>query len=261
MLLKTSSLKGLPLKAYDGEIGSISDVLFEDDTWRVRWLVVDTGSWLMGRKVLLPASHIHGPRGEASAIDVDLTKKQIEDSPGSGTDLPVSRQVEMSLYESYGWDPYWTTPGMPYVAGTAYPVLPAAPVPATGGAPALGALPAATQNQVPEVGKAADEQGDPHLRSANEVIGYYIHARDGDIGHVEDIVVEGDDWSIHSVIVDTKNWWPGRMVLIQPDWLESISWSERYVHLFRTRDEVKRADEYDPLRPENDRSEHRSMPS
>ena len=247
MFVRISSFEGLSIQARDGEVGSISDVLFEDDTWRVRWLVVDTGSWLMGRRVLLPASHVEAPEVGAASISVDLTRKQVEDSPGSGIDLPVSRQMEASLYESYGWAPYWSTPGMPYVPATAYPVLPVAPVPATGGAPALGVSPTAAQGKTP--GADGEQTGDPHLRSADEVTGYYIHARDGDIGHVEDILVEGRDWSIGYFIVDTKNWWPGKMVLVHPDWIERVSWEERLVHLSRSRDEVKMAPEYNPHRP------------
>jgi hypothetical protein len=248
MLLRISSLRGLTIQAFDGDIGSISDVLFEDDTWRVRWLVVDTGSWLMGRKVLLPVSHTKAPGAGAESIAVDLTREQVENSPGSGVDLPVSRQMETLLYEAYRWAPYWSPPGMPFVSAAAYPVLPAAPITAAGGAPALGATPTAAQASMPTV-DGREKRGDPHLRSAGEVSGYYIHAHDGEIGHVEDMLVEGRDWTVGYFIVDTKNWSPGRMVLVQPDWIESVSWEERLVHLSRSRDEVKMAPEYDPNHP------------
>jgi sporulation protein YlmC with PRC-barrel domain len=247
MLLRISSLRGLPIQARDGEIGRISDVLFEDDTWRVRWLVVDTGPWLFGRKVLLPASHVSAPEAGAESIAVDLTQEQVEGGPGSGVDLPVSRQMETLLYEAYRWAPYWSPPGIPYVSATEYPVLAATPTSATGGAPALGATPAAHGN-TPK-GDESEKRGDPHLRSAGEVAGYHIHARDGNIGHVEDMLVEGSDWSIGYFIVDTKNWWPGRMVLVQPGWIEAISWEERLVHLSRSREEVKSAPEYNRYQP------------
>ncbi|MFC1458556.1 PRC-barrel domain-containing protein [Microvirga arabica] len=248
MLLRISSLRGLPIQARDGTIGSSSDVLFEDDTWQARWLVVDTGSWLMGRKVLLPVSHTTALGAGDESIAVDLTKQQVEDSPGSGVDLPVSRQMETLVYEAYRWAPYWSPPGMPFVSTAAYPVLPAAPIPAAGGAPVLSATPAAAQGSMPTVDEN-EKRGDPHLRSADEVAGYYIHARDGDIGHVEDMLVEGSDWTIGYFIVDTKNWWPGKMVLVHPDWIEAVSWEQRLVHLSRSRDEVKMAPEYDPSQP------------
>ena len=56
MLTNASLIKGCTVAASDGHIGSVSDFLFDDSTWLVRWLVVDTGNWLSGRKVLLPPS-------------------------------------------------------------------------------------------------------------------------------------------------------------------------------------------------------------
>jgi len=247
MLLKTSSLNGLSIQARDGQIGRVSDLLFEDDTWQVRWLVVDAGPWLFGRKVLIPVSHLSPVGRGATSIPVDLTRKQVEDSPGSGTDLPVSRQMEMATYDHYGCAPYWSTPGMAYIPAIAAPVLPAAPSPATAGAPAFGALPRNNQDASP--GAEADRRGDPHLRSAREVTGYSIHASDGDIGHVEDLLVESDGWSIHQFIVDTKNWLPGKRVLIEQDQIADIRWEERAVYIGQTRNEVKGAPEYDPSQP------------
>jgi uncharacterized protein YrrD len=247
MLFRASSLKKLSINARDGEIGSVSDLLFEDDTWRVRWLVVNTGSWLFGRKVLLPASHV-GPSGPgATSITVDLTREQVENSPGSGVDLPVSRQMETSIYASYGWAPYWSSPGMAYVPATAYPVLPAAPSAVTAGAPALGAVP--VESGMDRASAGEQQSGDPHLRSAAEVAGYYVRASDADIGHVEDLLVDGSDWLIRYFIVDTKNWWPGKMVLVATDRVDGIYWTDQIVHTSQTREEVKRAPEYNPAQP------------
>jgi hypothetical protein len=84
MLLKASTITGCSIEAKDGEIGSISDLLFEDDSWSVRWLVVDTGTWLSGREVLLPTSHLMTATAGVTAIPVELTKDQVKDSPNSG---------------------------------------------------------------------------------------------------------------------------------------------------------------------------------
>ncbi len=256
MLLRTSSLQNLSIDARDGEIGSVSDLLFEDNSWRVRWIVVSTGSWLFGRKVLLPASHVASSKPGASSISVDLTREQVETSPGSGVDLPVSRQMETSIYDSYGWAPYWSTPGMAFIPATAYPVIPAAPSVATAGAPTLGAVPA--NGSVNSSRNGEQQSGDPHLRSVKEVTGYYVHASDADIGHVEDLLVDGRDWLIRYFIVDTKNWWPGKMVLLATGSVDDISWTEQTVHTSETRDEVKRAPEYNPARPIDRASIHES---
>ena len=242
MLLKASTITGCSIQATDGEIGSISDLLFEDDSWSVRWLVVDTGSWLSGRRVLLPASHLMPTGVGESAIPVDLTREQVKASPDIDVDKPVSRQLESSVYGYYGWAPYWPTAAGAYVppvgfagAGVGYPL--------TGVPPGAGAP--GTRSSIET---ETEPKGDPHLRSLDEVTGYYIRGTDDDVGHIEDFLVDGDDWTIRYLIVDTRNWWPGKQVLIAPDWIEDIGWTDETVRVGRTRQEIKDAPEYDPTR-------------
>jgi hypothetical protein len=233
VLLKTSSLRTFSIQARDGEIGGITDVLFEDNTWKVRWRVVDTGSWLAGREVLLPTSHLGPLQPGASSVPVDLAKRQVEESPGGGIDLPVSRQMERSLYSYYGWAPYW-----PVGDGAAY----VPPLALTAAPPAIPAAAGGTTMQNPS------ESGDPHLRSVDEVTGYYIHAHDGEVGHVEDFLLDGSAWAIRYIVVDTRNWWPGKKVLIAPDWIDGIDWAHRLVRVVRTRHQIRHAPEYDSHR-------------
>ena len=226
MLWKSSVISGFGIGASDGPIGSVSDLLFDDTNWALRWCVVDTGSWLSGRKVLLPPSAVGVPDPDRRAFPVDLTRKQVSDSPVFDSDAPVSRQLEASVYGHYGWSPYW------------YPGY---------GLGILGAVPIA-QSQPP--GYRADGSdptiGDPHLRSANEITGYYVRASDDDIGHVEELLVDIESWDIRYFVVDTKNWWPGKKVLVAPQWFKEVSWSDRTVHVSLTRDQVSKSPEYDP---------------
>ena len=90
-------------------------------------------------------------------------------------------------------------------------------------------------------------EGDPHLRSVNEVRGYHIHATDGEIGHVEDLLIEDGDWSIHYLSVKTSNWWVGRDVLISPRSVQDIDWQERRISLDVDRTRVKGSPPYDPI--------------
>ena len=109
MLWNASVINGYAIAASDGRLGTVSDFLFDDASWLVRWLVVDTGNWLSGRKVLLPPSvlgHLDSARREFS---VGLTKQQVKDSPDIDTERPVSRQIETNIYDYYGWQPYWGT--------------------------------------------------------------------------------------------------------------------------------------------------------
>ena len=115
MMHVISALKGYAIEASDGRMGTVADVLFDDSSWRVRWLVVDCGSWLTGRKVLIHPSAISRTDLEQQRFLVSLTKAQVEMSPELAEDQPVSQQMENQLYTYYGWDPHW---GGPYLSET-----------------------------------------------------------------------------------------------------------------------------------------------
>jgi sporulation protein YlmC with PRC-barrel domain len=236
MLLNLSSIRGYDIAASDGTIGSVSDVLFDDTSWMIRWLVVDTGDWLSGRRVLLPPSALGHPEPDGKTFPVRLTKAEVEASPELDTHRPVSRQFEISTYDYYGWSPYW---GSGYYLG-GYGMM-------------GGSLP---MSRDPEVRRRAEDldrdrqdQGEPHLRSAKEVTGYHIHATDGDIGHLSDLILEDTDWSIHYLIVDTSNWWMGQKVLISPRSAQDIRWTEQLVYLDVDRQKVRDSPPYDPAKP------------
>ena len=107
MLWNASAINGYAIAAKDGSLGSVSDFLFDDESWLIRWLIVDTGKWLSGRKVLLPPSVLGHPDPESREFSVRLTKQEVKDSPDIATDRPVSRQMEAKIYDHYGWYPYW----------------------------------------------------------------------------------------------------------------------------------------------------------
>ena len=108
MLWDASAINGYAIEASDGRLGTVSDLLFEDVGWVIRWLVVDTGNWLPGRKVLLPLSALGHPDRALRHFPIKLTMQQVKDSPDVDTDLPVSRQIEAHVYDYFGWDPYWS---------------------------------------------------------------------------------------------------------------------------------------------------------
>jgi sporulation protein YlmC with PRC-barrel domain len=233
MLWHASAINGYAIAASDGHIGTVSDFLFDDASWLVRWVVVDTGNWLSGRKVLLPPSAL----GRLSANDrlfaVKLTKQQVKDSPEIDTDRPVSRQMETNVYDYYGWSPYW---------GTGFNMGGYGFMPGYGMAsPYLGA-----QRGAQKVDEAQADRDDVHLRSIEAVTGYHIHASDGEIGHVEDFLVDDGDWRIHYLVVDTKNWWPGKKILVSSRSAGEIDWTDRLVNLDVDRQRIKDGPAYDP---------------
>ncbi|KXF76605.1 hypothetical protein ATN84_11140 [Paramesorhizobium deserti] len=225
MLWNASNLIGYTIDATDGAIGSVDDFLFDDREWTIRWLVVDTGTWLSGRKVLLPPKAVAEPEMPHRAFPANVTKQQVKDSPEIDTDAPVSRHHENNLYGHYGWEPYWV--GYPPV-GAGLTILP---------------RPVETP---PIAGEEETDEGDPHLCSTEEVTGYYIQAKDGDIGHIEEFLIDLDNWTIRYLVVDTRNWWPGKKVLVAPRAVTSVDWAKEMVDVNLTRDQVKNAPEYDP---------------
>ncbi len=235
MMLVGSALKGFAIEASDGKIGTVSDFLFDDTTWKIRWMVVDTGVWLTERKILVHPSAIGEPDYRREELPVRLTKEQVEGSPGILSDEPVSRQMETNLYGYYGWDPLWGggsyLGASPFGMGGAFEPSPPRFDP--------GLL------EADRPGLAAAD-GDPHLQSVTAVVGYHIQAKDGPIGHVENFLVDDATWDVRYLIIDTRNWWPGQHVLISPYAVRGISWSDRDVTVEVTRDQVKGSPAWDP---------------
>jgi len=230
------ALHGFTIGATDGDIGTVKEGYFDDLSFTVRYLVVDTGGWLAERQVLLSPIALRKLDWAEKRITAALTKAQVEKSPPIDTDKPVSRQHETAYYGYYGYSPYWTGP---YLWG-ADPY----PYPETGPAPSAAEL-AREQRWNWE----AKEREDPHLRSSRAVTGYYIQATDGDIGHVEDFLVDDHAWAIRYMLVDTTNWWAGKKVLVAPAWIERVDWAESKVHVTVTRAQIKTSPTYDPTRP------------
>ena len=230
MILHGSEFKGPKIKASDGVIGTITDMPFDDSTWRIRWLVVDTGSCISGRSVVLPLSALGYVDHRGHQYSVRLSQQQIKDSPSPDAHAPVSRQMETGLYDYYyGWAPFWST-GF-YTGGYGYTV---------------GMMEPPGRGFQKAMADAADEQrGNPSLRGIGEVIGYHLHASDGEITHIADFLIEDADWSTHYLEVDTRNWWPGKHVLISPRSIVSTDWSSRLVNLDISREKLERAPAHD----------------
>jgi len=221
MLCKANTLKGYSLDSLEGDIGKVKEFYFDDRHWAIRYLVADTGNWLVGRQVLISPYALAAVNKEERHIDIDLTKKQIEDSPSLDSDKPVSRQFEDAYYGYYGWPMYWAGP---YMWGP-YPYI------------------ARDRKKWSEYAQSKKEWN-PNLRSTHDVSGHHIQAPDGEIGHVEDFIIDDETWTIRYLIVDTRNWWPGKKVLISPQWIERVSWSKSKVFVKLTRETIQQSPEY-----------------
>ena len=229
MLYRLEKLIGMFIHATDGEIGKVKDVYFDDARWAARYLVIETGSWLQERDVLISPFAVEKIDWVNRIVKVDLTQKQIKGSPHVDTDKPVSRQHEIELLSYYGYPDYWS--GLLLWGSLPYPITP------TGIISPVNDI--VSGHPVAKV--------DPHLRSVKEVVGYHLHATDDSIGHLEDFLLDSASWAIRYMVVDTRNWWPGKHVVIPPQWIKQLDWVEKIVTVDVTRDTVQRAAEYDPM--------------
>lgn len=221
MLQSITQLYGAKLCALDGKIGHVKDFYFDDQSWVIRFLVVDTGSWLSGRQVLI-SPHSLGKLGRGGeVVGVNLTLQQIEDSPPIETHKPVSRQFEEDYYQYYGWPGYWLGDGLWGMSGVPIMDLP-------------GAHPAAASQQ-------AAKRADAHLRSTHEVDGYHVQASDGKVGHVYDCMVDPQTWAVRQIIIKTDHWLSGREVEIPPSKVDRISYEESTVFVNLTKAAVEQS--------------------
>lgn len=224
MLRPVNDLKKYSILATDGPIGQVVDVLIDDRQWAVRYLVVDTGSWLSGRRVLISPFSIGQPDWAAQQLPVSLTKERVENSPSVDTQLPISREHEVEHAGYYGHPLYWEGTGLW----------------------GLQADPALMRSVIAPLADAAPSpMADAHLRSASVLDGHQILATDGDLGHVDDLLVEDQTWAVRYLVVSTSNWWGGHKVLIAPAWASHVNWPESTVTLDLSRDQIKNAPAYD----------------
>ncbi|MBF0315477.1 MAG: PRC-barrel domain-containing protein [Oligoflexia bacterium] len=222
MLIKAKTIEGYKLLALDGELGTVEEFYFDDHHWGIRYLVANTGNWLTGRQVLISPYALIGVNKKEQSISTSLTKKQIEGSPSLESDKPVSQQFEDVYYGYYGWPTYYNGP---YLWGSELEIMKA-------------------HDKRKEFSKSK-RAWDPHLRSTQVVSSYHIQATDGEIGHVEDFIIDDETtWAIRYLVVDTKNWWLGKKVLVSPEWIKKISWDESKIFVNLTRESIKQSPEY-----------------
>lgn len=232
MLHSLTALRRFHVHAADGDIGEVRDGYFDDERWVVRYLIVNTGSWLNGREVLISPYSIARVDDAAEAIVTQLTRKQVEGSPNIDTAKPISRREEEHYLSYFGYPVYWPYSTL-WAWGATPVVIPPEPGLQTGG-------------DMTSPGSRADTAADTHLRSGREVTGYHIQGSDDAVGHVEDFLFEDDSWAIRYLAADTRNWLPGKHVLISPQWIREVSWPERLVVVQLTREEIEGSPQYDP---------------
>jgi uncharacterized protein YrrD len=223
-----SSMIGYAIRATDGDLGKVDEFYFDDQTWTIRYIVVETGNWLSGRKVLIALVAFGKPEFESRTFSVNLTRAQVRNSPNIEAQRPIYRQHEIELHEHYRWPwrgGYGGTFGTTPLSLSAGEVL------------------------MEQEDSASGHRDDTYLHSTRQVTGYHIHATDGEVGHVEDFIVDDDNWAIRFLVADTRNWLPGKKVILSPRWIKRVQWADSSVYFDLTRESVKNSLEFNSSKP------------
>ena len=199
MIRRTGELERYTVHGRDGDVGPVEDLLFDDGGWTVRYLVVNTGGLLSGKRALLSTASVQTVDWEKGRVEVALTGRRIDTAPGADDRRPVTRRHEEEIHAHYGWPLYWETPGF---------------------------------------------SAEARLRSVREVTGYNIHTRDGELGHVDDFLVEEVGWAFRYLLADTGIWLSGRKVLVAVGWILEVSWRQQEIFVSLTKDQVRSSPEY-----------------
>lgn len=247
MLHSAKDLEGFAVGATDGSIGKIKDFYIDDQAWIVRYVVLETGKWLAQRRVLIAPSALGKPDLVERIIPAALTQSQVRDSPDIDTHKPISRQQEAKYLSYYGYAHYWGGAGLlegdlePGLLMQAYPGV-SAPL-----SPSLEERRATPRQH--DAGGAAHDADDPHLRSTSAMTGYHVHALDGDIGHVDGLLIDPHSWALRFLIVNTSNWWLGHRVMIATRLVRDIRWRDSEMSIALKREAIKGAHVYDESQP------------
>jgi hypothetical protein len=220
------SLIGCSIKATDGDLGKVREFYFDNSTWTIRYIVAETGSWLSQRTVFISTAAISNIDWESRVFSVALTREQIRNSPHIDTDGPFSRRHEIILHEYYLWPQYWEGGTLGNFETMPYPFY---------------EVPVSTDQA------AEESRNEQHLSSTRQVTGCYIHATDGNIGHIADCMVDDEHWNLYDLVVETRNWLPGKKVVVSIQWIQSVNWWEAIVYLNCSRDSVEHCPEFNLL--------------
>jgi len=235
MLSSINDFLDAKVAASDGDIGQVRDAFFDDRSWAVRYLVVDTGNWLGGREVLISPYSVKQPIEGDKHIRLALTQRQVCDSPDVDTHQPVSRQHERELMRYYEYPEYWDGGALWGMGAVPYP---------------LPLVQTAAEREANQGMRESDfRAADTHLRSTAHVTGYDIQATDDSIGTVQDFIFDDESWAIRYLVVDTSRWWEGgHKVLVGMQWADSIDWATKKVHVRLTRAQVKASPVFEDVR-------------
>lgn len=206
MLIAAKHMYGTPLEATDGTVGTLYDVLFDDQSWTLRHLVATTDRWFFGEQVLLDLADLDRADWSEPRLWLRLTKDQVRECPTIKSDRDLANQPAIEA--------------------------------------ALMLVSEAYSTNI--VDAEVDTGSEPHLCSTKMLTGMHIQCADShSLGHVEDFLVDDQTWCVRDLVIDTRNWLPGKRVLIEPALVKSIDWEDREIFLFQPRDQIEHRPAYE----------------
>ena len=227
MLRSLEELLGYKLWAKDGHMGEVRDFLFNEEDWRVRYMVVNTGPWILGREVLISLHALGQPVWASKTFPVDLTCEEVKTSPGVDLAKPVSRQYEEEIHQHYRWPAYWRM----NVALPGYPTH----------------IPPQVFARQEEAEADDEEEGESQLHSIKELIEYQVRAVEGQVGQVKDFIVEDKDWQLRYMVVDIGKWLEeDKQILVALAWISDIDVTRDEVAIDLTQEAVRFSPPFDP---------------
>ncbi|HYO97496.1 MAG TPA: PRC-barrel domain-containing protein [Polyangiaceae bacterium] len=233
MRKNATELRGHTLRAVDGDLGLVDDLLFDEQKWVIRHFVVDTGNWLAGRKVLISPIAFGEVQWQQRVFKVMLTRGHVQASPELRLDGPLTRREEAVLFDYYGYLPYWSG-----LALWGLGIYPAAAGPVLGSAELAAREDLAALGFDLESGVPSQRSPDPQLRSVCAMVGSSVHCSDGELGHVVDLVLDCDTFEVDSMVVQVAG--RSSSLLVAPHRVTSVTWDERRIEVALPRAAIQR---------------------
>lgn len=219
------------VRATDGDIGTVAQFYFDDLTWKIRYIGVTMGGRPSDKIMLISSAALGQPDWDKRIFPVNLTLSQAQSGPSVDMHEPISRLHEVELHEYYAWPAYWD--GSFYVS------------PGFG----MDLSPLIDSETAEKISSSVVRKADPHLHSVREIMSCRVHATDGNMGHVEDTLIDDESWVMSYLVVNTRNLLPKRRVLVSPQWIRNVSWADKKVFADLSRAAIKNSPIYNPLKP------------
>lgn len=241
---------GHSLITKDGTKGKIKDFLFDKDSWQVRYIEADFGNLFSNDRILIPKTLLMDSHISDDDLHLNVTTSLVKLGPKPEEDLPISRQYEEHLNRYYSQEFYWAGPGYG-IAGEPNTDRGYGVTGETTMGPGYGVTESARTGsryprRIPRYDPEEDVMQNSSLYSFNEVEGYKIHATDGTLGSVDNLIIDDDTWQIVYLVVDTNSWLPwSKKVLLDIGFIENINYSVREAEINLHSDSIKNAPEFD----------------